>query len=385
MDQRRSNGIEEDEEEERRDSLATTPIKHARSSLSPGLANGTPSSVQAQAHMHQRSPSRAHLTPTTNGRETPDPDATFLSASAALEESLAHTQTFLTRLRTHSTVEVSPEGVVRGVSAETDVAFVDRQPMVEKLVYDTVRTLYDTSKEREGQIRELREAEREAGKQDKSWQDVLGGLEELPKFEWEKEDFLAAVEPLEDEEIDGDVEGLGDHDDEGRRTPIHANGTKRSRSSSESSYGEVIPPTSPLSIQNANGFPLPSLSAPQTVSPILSLRSITSGLISQLSRINESNQVFAAQTSDAGRKLKHLRGVLATWKEELRSVERSKEAIEEWEKEELKVKGGGWGKQAKYEMEMARLALEKAGESEQYRALVRDKEKEETASTQTPS
>ncbi|KAL8277661.1 hypothetical protein RQP46_009934 [Phenoliferia psychrophenolica] len=217
-------------------------------------------------------------------------DAAFALASSALESALVSTGEFLSHLRQHTAVDpssstspppLSPSPFNTTFAAlsttlpkngEAPVAdYTDRQPHLESLASSVIKSMYDITRERESQVRELGELERVLANPSASWQAALSTLDAFPPS-----------------------------------TP---------------------PPTttsspSPLSLSTST--PPPPAPFPTAARVELSnLRDITSSLISALSSVHEVTQVNSAGVGEAGRKLRALRGHLGNAKEDLVGLERS--------------------------------------------------------------
>lgn len=207
------------------------------------------------------------------------------------------------------------------------------QPNIERFASDIIRRIDDTVRERESQVRELLEYEREfrriAG--EIGGNDALGRLEELEDLidsprpevatrersrtlsgitEEQSMPALAAAAAADwDAEIDRDRERVADDDED---------------------Y-ELYSP-SPLKTT----FSVPPLPAgpPTPTTAIVQLthfRTFTASVASSLATISEQTQVNSAATTEAGRKVRALKNKLGGWRSEWESAERSREKIEKWE------------------------------------------------------
>ncbi|KAF8074919.1 hypothetical protein FPV67DRAFT_1559541 [Lyophyllum atratum] len=246
-------------------------------------------------------------------KERPQQDAMEL-----LAQNLESTDKFLTHLRT---LDVDP-----GSSGA-------QQPALERIASDVIRRINETTRDREGQVRELLEYEREfrriAG--EVGGNDVLGRLEELAAMDDLSEDkppqsarpesrhMLDMVEEesshrlqrshsvSQDWETDPDL--LGDDDDD--YETVVASPVKDS-----------FPAPPPIT-----GDPTPAKTIPQ----LADLRSFTASLVTSLATISEQAQVNGAATTEAGRKIRALKNKLGGWRTDWDSAERSRLKIDRWE------------------------------------------------------
>ncbi|KAH9849957.1 hypothetical protein C2E23DRAFT_345438 [Lenzites betulinus] len=199
------------------------------------------------------------------------------------------------------------------------------QPRLERLATDVIRRINDTARDRETQLRELLECEREFRKiaGEVGGTEVLGHLSELEdivkddvqapssagvKAEVQELDTIAE-DSTNDWEVDPDRARLGDDDEEGEydvQTPIKA---------------EFPPPPA------VNGPPTPAA----TITLLAHLRTFTSSTATSLATISEHTQVNAAATTEAGRKIRALKNKMGGWRTEWDSAERSRLRIERWE------------------------------------------------------
>ncbi|KAM0754651.1 hypothetical protein T439DRAFT_321684 [Meredithblackwellia eburnea MCA 4105] len=269
-------------------------------------------------------------------------DAAFLAASMTLEESLKTTGVFLAHLRQHTTTEVafqpplspSPNSHPTTLSSSPPPAapsfngssqlelesasqgYADRQPVLEHLASSVTRRMFEATKERESQLRELAEFERLVSRNDPGMKAFLSSLDELPS----------------DDDLDRSTTSESDQDSTSMPTPRASSGPSFASSSGISSFPSAV------RIELSN------------------LRDITSSLVNALSSINELTQVNNASVGEAGRKLRALRGHILAAREELISVERSEDFIREYEKTE---RAKGWySERAREQMKAAEKALD---------------------------
>jgi len=243
-------------------------------------------------------------------------------AMEVLAQDLHSTDKFLGHLRT---LDVDP-----GSSAA-------QQPTLEKLASDVIRRMNETVRNRETQVRELLECEREFRKiaGEVGGSDVLGQLDELEHIEDLSESSQVAeptktehrhhLDTLEEEtaptrslishhlqasdwELDPDRHRLGDEVD----------GSEPATSPIKDSF---------LPAPSIVGPPTPASAIPQLVH----LRSCTTSLVSSLSTISEHAQVNGAATTEAGRRIRALKNKIGGWRTDWDSAERSRIRIERWE------------------------------------------------------
>lgn len=210
-----------------------------------------------------------------------------------------------------------------------------QQPALERMASDVIRRINETTRDREGQVRELLEYEREfrriAG--EVGGNDVLGQLDELPQVNDLSESdiptsptvpsrldtrhlVVAEEEPasavpssaIHDWEVDPDRHHLRDDDDdfESVASPIK----------------DSFPPPPPM-----RGPPTPAMTIPQ----LAHLRTFTTSLVTSLTTISEQAQVNGAATTEAGRKIRALKNKMGGWRTDWDSAERSRVKIDRWE------------------------------------------------------
>ncbi|KAJ7625678.1 hypothetical protein FB45DRAFT_70654 [Roridomyces roridus] len=269
-------------------------------------------------------------------------------AMEVLAQDLESTDKFLSHLR-----RLDVDGSSTHPSSSSSSS---SQPALERLASDVIRRINDTARDREGQLRELLEYEREfrriAG--EVGGQDVLGRLDALPVHEPDEEPAdahplasipedthssspTATIRPShlramsQDWETDPDVDRLGDTD------PAYDG---RDDEGSE-------PPTSPSATQTGFSFSTSSSGAPPSAAPrgpagqLADLRGLTTSLVASLTSVSEHAQVNGAATAEAGRKIRALRNRLGGWRTEWEGAERSRGRIERWEAGEAWETSGG--------------------------------------------
>ncbi|KAF5383594.1 hypothetical protein D9615_003570 [Tricholomella constricta] len=244
-------------------------------------------------------------------KEKPQQDAMEL-----LAQDLESTDKFLAHLRT---LDIDP--TLSGA----------QQPALERLASDVIRRINETSRDREGQVRELLGYEREFRKiaGEVGGTEALGHLEELTPMDDLSEDkppqsarpeSRHIMDVVEEEaspsrhrssishDWETDPDRLGDeHDDyEPLASPIK----------------DAFPPPPPIT-----GDPTPAKTIPQ----LAHLRSFTASLVTSLATISEQAQVNGAATTEAGRKIRALKNRLGGWRTDWDSAERSRVRIDRWE------------------------------------------------------
>ncbi|KAM0786544.1 hypothetical protein ACM66B_002001 [Microbotryomycetes sp. NB124-2] len=224
-------------------------------------------------------------------------EATDVIPVALLEQTSQASTRFLEILRVHTTREVDANKTPSTLSAPTFDAsanssqdallgFIDRQPLLEKLASDVIKTIQEEARQRESQLQELIELERAFSRGDAAWQQALAGIEALP--DW---------------------------------TPISAIGVAVVQQA-------LSPAVSPI-LTNGDASPRQPLSSPALISDeMTSLREATSSFIASLSSINEVTQVNTVAAADVGRKLRAVRNQVATLAEDFASYERSAAFVE---------------------------------------------------------
>lgn len=218
---------------------------------------------------------------------------------------------------------------------DSDSGHSSSLPSIEKLASDMIRHINETVRDREGQVRELLEYEREFRKisGEVNGDEVLGNLDELQEIEglsYEaspvesgrplgsrsldtvQEEIPSHHRALSNEwELDPDVHRLGDedtYDDEELASP----------SPTKDSFFQ--PP------QVANTPTVPS-----TLSQLVHVRTLNASLVTSLTTISEHAQVNGAANADASRKIRSLKNMLSEWRTDWDSAERSRVKIERWE------------------------------------------------------
>lgn len=206
-----------------------------------------------------------------------------------------------------------------------------QQISLEGIASDVIRHINESVRDREGQVRELLECEREFRKisGEVGGNDVLGVLDELTgvdelldkvpahhdtKVETKRLDVVVEEElgsprnMSHDWELDPDRPHLGDED---YGFPEVASPAK-----------ESFPPPPPL---------VGPLTPASTVPQLSHFRTSTASLVSNLTILSDHAQVNGAATAEAGRKIRALKNKLGSWRTEWDGAERSRQRIERWE------------------------------------------------------
>lgn len=253
----------------------------------------------------------AFETPTRPQRKTKVPEQDPMTT---LSEDLESTERFITQLRR---LDVEPSG----------------RPGLESLASDVIRRIDDTATEREGQVRELLEYEREfrriAG--EVGGNDVLGEIDEL-------DDLIA--EPAQDQPAQPDRNSRSlDAIQEEPHTPLHASNSdwEAELDRDRARLGDEIDDyDAPTQQDTRNVIPAPPpISGPPTpraaTVQLAHFRTVTTTIASSLATLSEQTQVNTANATEAGRKIRALKNKLGEWRAEWESAERSRARVEKWE------------------------------------------------------
>lgn len=238
---------------------------------------------------------------------------------------------------------------LRHIDSDSSQPQSQSQPALERLASDVIRRYNETARDREGQVRELLECEREFRKiaGEVGGGDVLGRLDELVEMEPEPEPALPSaaesssrqrgrngrsrreLSMLEEEAPHQEWE---EEEDPDLHQHSEEDGEEASNSDSESSHSSV-------GSTNSNSLPPPS--APTPLAHLASLRTLTASLVTSMTRISEHAMVNGAATTDAGRRLRALKNKVGGWKGEWEGAERARVRIDKWEKGEGEFGSGG--------------------------------------------
>jgi hypothetical protein len=191
------------------------------------------------------------------------------------------------------------------------------QPRLEKMALDVIRRINDTSRDREGQVRELLECELEFRKiaGEVGGTEVLGQLEELAGVEGLSEEPSANGRPEAPEGHTVELELCSNRSQEHNELNV--------------SEAKFFTPSQAL-LEHAPRF-YDSSCPPKTIPQLADLRTFTSSLVVSLATISEQAQVNGAATTEAGRKLRALKNKLGEWRTDWDNAEVSRMKIERWE------------------------------------------------------
>ena len=249
-------------------------------------------------------------------------------------EDFAATEAFVSRLR-HLDSESST------LAMPTSSSLISSEPPIERYTSRMIRQLNDTTREREGQVRELVAIEKEFRKigSEVGGSDALASLDALEEIEGLLDNAENSpkgrtgghLQPLggiteEDEDVDDDDDEYGNDDDgldgDDEEIDVFANGSPRRL--------RTMARGLPALPQPKHWTPTPSGALPH----LAQVRTVTASLVNSLSAISEHAQENSAATADAGRKLRALKNRVAGWRSDWESAERSRERIEKWERGE---------------------------------------------------
>ena len=303
------------------------------------VGDSTPLSFADKMHAGSASDASVHDPPSEPEDSSQDHDPGFHNSSTLsrkethqkeLEhdamEVLAHdlhsTDKFLGHLRT---LDVDP-----GSSAA-------QQPALEKLASDVIRRINETVRNRETQVRELLECEREFRKiaGEMGGGDVLGQLDELEHIE-DLSEPSQVVEPTKTEHRHHHHLDTLEEETTLNRSLISLQTSDWELDPDRHRLGDEVDGSEPATSPTKDSFiPAPSITGPPTpasaIPQLAHLRSCTSSLVSSLSTISEHAQVNGAATTEAGRKIRALKNKIGGWRTDWDSAERSRIRIERWE------------------------------------------------------
>ncbi|KAG6902599.1 hypothetical protein C0995_014606 [Termitomyces sp. Mi166 len=232
--------------------------------------------------------------PRSHSKERSQQDAMEL-----LAQNLQSTDKFLAHLRT---LDVDP-----GSSGS-------QPPALERIASDVIRRINETTRDREGQVRELLEYEREFRRisGEVGGTEVLGSLEELSPMDHLSEDTHSPTSQTEFQPtLDIVIE-------EEAPSPTHRRHKSLSQDwetdpdrlgDEEDDYEVIVSPTK-------DSFPLP---------PPMNGDATPANTVPQLAQVN------GAATTEAGRKIRALKNKLGGWRADWDSAEKSRIKIDRWE------------------------------------------------------
>lgn len=203
-------------------------------------------------------------------------------------------------------------------------------PNLERIATDVIRRMNQTVRNRESQVRELLECEREFRRisGEVGGNDILGELDELEVVELvtNAHDSKSSQPPTPGHSRLNSIVEKEEEEDWENPTRFEDPGLGSRQSNLHESVAPEksdIPPPPP----SIRGLPSPSATLPH----VADLRTLTKSLVNSLTAISEQAQVNGAATAEAGRKIRALKNKLGGWQTDWESAERSRERIEHWE------------------------------------------------------
>ncbi|TDL24087.1 hypothetical protein BD410DRAFT_134133 [Rickenella mellea] len=306
----------------------------------------------------------------------------------ALTRDLETTDKFLDHLR-HLDSDTTGTSTFNKSGSGSSGTTAATEPHLERIAADMIRRINESARDREGQVRELLECEREFRKMagEVGGEDLLGTLDELEAVEGLNEQSSSAqgVSPTVDS---GKNSGKRD-----AKTPLetlqeeeepvqsqHSQPRDRHRRQpswndwetdpdqhhlGDDSDTETVLPSPPLSpsgtLTSFPSFHIPSDSDPLTsqhihqqpaagppsasvaIVHLANVRTSTGSLVTALTALSETAQVHSAAAAEAGRRLRALKNKLGGWRADWDAAERSRVRIEKWEAGIGDDVGGGGG------------------------------------------
>lgn len=262
-----------------------------------------------------------------------------------LTRDLASTETFLKHLRHIDATSTSTSALTSSSITSSVVASSSKShstPALEQAAEDIVRRINDAVRDREGQLRTLRECERELRKigGEVGGDDVLASLDELEGLDELHEELHPATAPQRKTEVKKALQELStvDEDDweaqmEHERMLGDTDADPDMDPDATDAHGGRTTPT-PVKDTFA-GIPAPPPAGPPTPTAaraeLAHLRALTGSLVSSLSTISEHAQVTGAATADAGRRIRALKHKMVGVQSDWDGAERSRVRIERWE------------------------------------------------------
>lgn len=253
-----------------------------------------------------------------------------------LSQNLEFTDKFLVHLRTVDSTDANP---------------LQHQSTLERLAGDVIRRLEETVRDREGQVRELLEYEREFRKiaGEVGGNDALSHLDELQNdIADEVEADAPATSPTTSR-----APRMEDSLRHARAPSSDWDADEPSPSSSPTVPTFQIPPPPPA----PSGPPTPAMTLPH----LTHIRALTTSLVTSLTTISEQAQVTGAATTDAGRRIRALKNKLGGWRTEWEAAERSRIKIEKWEQESSRSGVPSRRQEVEEHLKAFELALKDAG------------------------
>ena len=262
-----------------------------------------------------------HLDSSTLKRRPRQPDQ---DAMTILSQDLESTDKFLDQLRR--------------LDAESGAS---TQPPLEKAAVNIIQHINETIREREGQVRELLEYEREFRKiaGEVGGSDALSNLDAL-------EDVVGLVDEVPTAPHSANHERLPTLEEEPPQSPTSPRGWDV-----ELEYSSLLDPREDPELHMETSIPsskdflptAPSIEGPPTpaaaIHQFTHVRTVNTALVTSLTSISEHTQVTGAATAEAGRKIRALKNKLGGWRTDWDSAERSRLKIEKWESGVLEENG----------------------------------------------
>jgi hypothetical protein len=272
------------------------------------FGSDSPSSTEEPSSYDQ---AFGNLVSTPHQPKQPEQDAMDI-----LAQNLESTDNFLSHLR----------------RLDVDMTSSTAQPSLEKLASEVIRRLNETTRDRESQLRELLEYEREFRKiaGEVGGSDVLSQLEELDSLD----DLSEKSRPVEDARSSHPK--LGSFAEEPMTPSQHPSNEWETDPEQQQLGDEDGDFDSPMLSPVKNSFPPPPpvngpMTPSETIPQLAHLRTFTTSLVSSLATISEQAQVNGAATTEAGRKIRALKNKIGGWRMDWDGAERSRVRIERWE------------------------------------------------------
>ncbi|KNZ61337.1 uncharacterized protein VP01_1417g4 [Puccinia sorghi] len=223
----------------------------------------------------------------------------------------------------------------------------DKQPIVEKMITDIVRTMTEQVRDRESQIRELKEIEIALSRTDRRF---LADLDELPNI-LEERDFrnstilgksLALPSDLTSLARDGLPKPLDDLDQIVDRHD-HELVQMDELGEDDEPEGGRLTPTGPRNDQHSSlqtdlvdDAGSKKKEGKRPIENLGELKLITNSLIHSLNQIHEHTQISRQTQIEIVRKLKGVKGLVANWRTDFDSIQNSIDFISNWELDQFR-------------------------------------------------
>lgn len=283
-------------------------------------------------------------------KTNPPPALSFTpSAPAAdpidtLKENVLFLDRFITQLQHIDIDSSAPANPTSSPSHRRRASYghaATAEPAVERIATDMIRHIDDARREREDQLRDLINFEREFRKIDSEpgGADKLGSLEPLEDVELvdaaptQPSYHPRTLDAVAEDDFEDSWEAQRDpHDvfDEDQEEDEHDDPAYSSRRTTRTQDRSLLPPPPP--------YPTGPLTPSSTLPHLAHMRAVSQLLASSLSGLSEHVQVNGAAAAEAGRKLRALKNKVGDLQAEWTSAEESMVRIEKSEK------GLGWDK-----------------------------------------